>query len=124
MLVLPAPKYSESVLRIHQMPATDITQEKSGVHQKPKPSWKKSSPEEKECFTQVLKTKLDNVMVPSSMNCRNPTCDIHEHRTDSDNYIEEVLNTISESAGNPYPCLLGDPQINPHGAETQDGMNR
>ena len=80
------------------MPVTDITETKP-VEQKPKPSWMNSSPEEKECFTQTLLAKLENVSVPESINCRNPTCDIPAHRVDSDGYIEEVLNSLSESEG-------------------------
>ena len=37
--------------------------------------------------------------MPESITCRNPTCDIPAHRVDSDGYIEEDLNTLSESAG-------------------------
>ena len=81
-----------------QMPATSITQGMSAPP-KPKPSWKKSSPEQKECFSQALQAKIGNVRVPGSINCRNPNCDIHEHRATGDEYIEEILNAISESAG-------------------------
>ena len=81
-----------------QMPASNITQAQS-ANQNPKPSWKKSSSEEKELFSQALQNKLEDVTVPNSLNCRNPSCDTHAHRADSDRYIEDVLNAISDSAG-------------------------
>ena len=81
-----------------QMPASNITQVQS-ANQNPKPSWKKSSSEEKELFSQALQNKLEDVTVPNSLNCRNPSCDTHAHRADSDRYIEDVLNAISDSAG-------------------------
>ena len=80
------------------MPASNITQVQS-ANQNPKPSWKKSSSEEKELFSQALQNKLEDVTVPNSLNCRNPSCDTHAHRADSDRYIEDVLNAISDSAG-------------------------
>ena len=91
-----------------QVPPIETTQVKPTLF-KPKPSWKKSSPEEKEYFTQSLQAKLDNVEVPDSTNCRNPKCDNHEHRTDIDGYVEEVLNAISVSAGECLPLSSGGP---------------
>ena len=85
---------------------------------KPKPSWKKSSPEEKECFTQLLHAKLDNVEIPSSICCRNPTCDISDHRSDSDGYVEEVLNAISKSAEESLSWSSGGTPGKPPGNRT------
>ena len=64
----------------------------------PKPNWKKSTPEEKLCFRDSLRVKLEEIMVPESIYCDDPLCNIHEHRAYSDDYVEEVLMAISESA--------------------------
>ena len=93
------------------MPAVDMTKESSTV-QKPKPSWKKSSAEERESFTQTLRAKLESLKVPGAINCRNPTCDIPEHRVDSDGYVEEILNAISDSAAESLSWNSGQQSCN------------
>ena len=100
-----------------KVPPIETTQVKS-TKSKPKPSWKKSSTEEKQCFTQTLQTKLDNVEVPCSIDCRNPTCDLHEHREDSDNYIENILGAISSSAEESLAWSSGGSSGKPPGNRT------
>ena len=63
-----------------------------------KPNWKNSSPEEKIRFAETLSVKLDHVDIPLSVECDDPSCDKPEHRADIDNYVEEVLNAINDSA--------------------------
>ena len=71
-----------------------------------KPNWKNSSPEEKIKFTDTLGAALDNVDIPISVGCDDPSCDKHEHKADSDDYVEEVLNAISVSATESLPWIL------------------
>ena len=84
------------------IPQVTISKSKFG-HSKAKPSWKKSSLEDKNNFVDLLQTKLDNIVIPPSIYCEDPSCDMHEHRVDSDNYIENVLNAVSSSAGISLP---------------------
>ena len=72
--------------------------EKSRKYQKSKPSWKQASTEEKVSFKLSLSEKLENVAKPESTHCRNPKCDVIEHRNESDTYMEDILNVITEAA--------------------------
>ena len=84
------------------IPQIIMSQGKQGLS-KPKPSWRKSSLEDRNYFANLLQTKLDNIAIPPSIFCQDPCCDIHEHRVESDDYIEDVLNAISCSAGESLP---------------------
>lgn len=72
---------------------------------KQKPSWKKATSEEKETFKVTVDDKLNNVRAPDSRACRNPKCNIEEHRIESDNYLQEVIDAISSSAVESLPLF-------------------
>ena len=73
---------------------------------------------EKEAFKVTLAEKIANVATPHSMVCRDPKCDELQHRNDSDDYIEEVLKVISDSATETLPVTSGGGNKSPHRKET------
>jgi hypothetical protein len=77
--------------------------DKSRQNKKSKPSWKQASTEEKSSYKLSLSEKLENVAKPESTHCRNPKCDVTEHRNESDNYMEDILNAITEAAFDSLP---------------------
>ena len=93
------------------IPNIDTPQKKSQSYQRLKPSWKKASEDDKETFRATLADKLELVSTPQSMHCRNPKCDLEEHRNESDNYIEEVLNAMSTSARDSLPMFSSGTEL-------------
>ena len=88
---------------IISIPRITPTKQKPHQYLGQKPSWKKASNEEKETFKGTLADKLQHITAPGSMQCRIPKCNQLDHRNDSDNYIEEVLNAMSTSAKESLP---------------------
>ena len=73
------------------------------VKSKPKPTWKKASEEQKEDYNLCISERLSNVSVPKEVSeCCDVKCDNIDHRNSIDNYVEEVLHTINDTA---YDCL-------------------
>ena len=80
------------------VPASNNLKTITSTNKNPKPSWKKSAAEEKQLFTKSLTERLQSVARPGSIICRDAKCDIPDHRSDVDNYLEDILNAVSDSA--------------------------
>ena len=65
-----------------------------------KPSWKKSSPEEKLAFKAILNRRITDMNVENytSVNCDNVHCNDNLHFSDIDNLTVRFLNTIQDTA--------------------------
>ena len=74
------------------------------VQQKPKPSWKKSSHEQKDCYRVMLEERISQMIIPPSVtNCRNVQCRIKAHRDDLDIFTMELLETMQGVAEENLP---------------------
>ena len=75
---------------------------KKATTTKAKPSWQRASDEEKSAYVFLLSEKLENVR-KESLTCNDPNCDDINHRNNTDNAVEDVLNAICESAAEALP---------------------
>ena len=57
------------------------------------------------------------------MHCRNPKCDLEDHRNESDNYIEEVLNAMSTSARDSLPMSSSGSGVGKNSKKKTVGWN-
>ena len=105
------------------IPSIETPQKKSQSYQRLKPSWKKASEDDKEIFRATLADKLELVKSPESMHCRNPKCNLEEHRNESDNYIEEVLNAMSTSARDSLPMSSSGSGVGKNSKKKTVGWN-
>ena len=75
-----------------------------------KPSWKKASQDEKNTFKDLLNRKLQNIVIPASMNsCQNVKCKDEAHCQDSDNFMGNILEAIELSAKETLPSKKNSP---------------
>ena len=76
-----------------------LQQDSTLVHQKPKPSWKKSSKEQHDNFQTELENKLMQVKAPLSVTtCEDICCKDESHRDDLNIFTVELLETLQEVA--------------------------
>ena len=69
-----------------------------------KPSWKRASEKEKETYSKALKCKLDELEIPECIDsCKDVKCDNSDHRSDIDEYLENLFNMVTESASDSLP---------------------
>ena len=81
---------------------------------KPRPSWRKATPDEKLAFKNELKVKLDNVSPPASLlNCNDVHCNVSSHKVDLDKYTLELLELVQCVAEHvlPTPKLGGKSNV-------------
>ena len=65
----------------------------------PKPSWNKSSPEQKEGFKASLQTSLEKLQIPqNASNCSDSSCKEAHHSEDTDNFVVETLQAVEKAA--------------------------
>ena len=66
---------------------------------KAKPSWKKSTIMEQNCYKNKLNLKLDSVQYPQNVHeCLDTKCCNNDHLKQCDNYVNEVLNALETAA--------------------------
>ena len=83
----------------------DIQQESPDQpNQKPKPSWKKASQNQKESYKTILENRISQLEVPSSItSCRNVKCNNPAHKEDLDIFTVELLETVQQVAEENLP---------------------
>ena len=65
--------------------------QKENAFRKPKPSWNKSTPEQKEKFKLDIATNLGNIQVPqSASNCFNVKCKQDNHIQETDKFVSDT----------------------------------
>ena len=83
------------------------------VLRKPRPSWKRSTEEEKEQFKGLMEVKLSTLYTPLSVtDCKNIKCKDNIHKQDLDKYILELLEIVQQAAEASLPTP-GTGQANP-----------
>ena len=71
---------------------------------KPRPSWKRSSLDEKSDYKAKLETQLSQLIVPSSVSaCTDVHCKDPTHRDDLDKFTIDILETVQNVAENTLP---------------------
>ena len=74
------------------------------VKPKPKPSWKKASPDQRLEYEDILFRKLATLHVPQGVSeCSNVHCDDPLHKAEIDSYIEELLKNVNDSGFEALP---------------------
>ena len=69
----------------------------------PKPSWKRSSDDEKQSFKITINSELSKLIPPPAVSeCKNVQCNESEHRDAIDEFAGEVLDVINKAA---HDCL-------------------
>ena len=77
-----------------------------------KPSWRKASPDEKQCFQTELDCKLQELQIPASVqNCVNVNCKDPSHCEDADEMISKILDAVQTSAKESLPSQRSSPSI-------------
>ena len=71
---------------------------------KMKPCWKKATKVDKESYVESLLQKLNHIQVPVVNTCRDAKCNNSNHRIECDDYVEEVLKAVEDSAKKTLPC--------------------
>ena len=78
---------------------TDLQRQPDQAQYKPRPSWKKSEPEQKCNFKLELENELANLVTPQSvLTCKDVGCKDPSHIEDLDNFTLELLETVQTVA--------------------------
>ena len=103
------------VIKVKQEPAE--VDEIPRVEAKPKPIWKKASPDQKLEFNDILFRKLSSMNIPEELTkCSNVHCDDASHKKAIDSYIEELLANVNESGFETLP--ISKPSVNKRKEDT------
>ena len=74
------------------------------ARQKPRPSWKKATLEQKSSFKDVLERKLSQIDTPNSiLHCRNVKCQNPDHKVELDHFTVDILETVQQVAEESLP---------------------
>jgi hypothetical protein len=69
--------------------------------------WYKATPAEKEEYTVRLEERLQQILVPLSLQCRDVHCNCDIHSTDCDTYILDVMSAVIEVSHQTIPISKG-----------------
>ena len=83
-----------------------VKQDSSEAHEHiAKPSWKRSSDNEKIKYCDKLEERLNSIVIPKSIyECRDVKCTSEAHKDEADKLMEKVLNTVQKTAEECLPC--------------------
>ena len=93
----------ETILSDEEQPCQPQAQEK--------PSWKRATQEQKQCFSSQLENKLNILQIPSSvLECQDVHCKLSDHRSEIDNFMINILDCIEASSFETLP--INKPSVN------------
>ena len=82
-----------------------------------RPAWYKASKEEKNAYTANLDTKLRELVVPDSLDCRDVNCSCVQHSDERDKHIIDILCATIETS---YSCI---PLSSPKPSQTKNEIH-
>ena len=78
--------------------------EKKTHFAKPKPSWTKSTQEQKDNFKLDLSTHLENITIPeNASSCLNVKCKQDQHNEETDKFVTNILEAVDKAAEHCIP---------------------
>ena len=74
---------------------------------KPKPVWRNATDDQKLEYNDILFRRLLQMEIPESVKvCNDVNCNDEKHKSDIDNYVEDILVNISESGHETLPVTV------------------
>ena len=90
--------------------------------QRPKrPAWYKATKQQISDYTVLLSDKLDQLEIPASLKCQDVTCTSHDHKTERDNLMIDLIGSICDAGRESLPQTGGRP---PENKNQPDSINK
>ena len=88
-------RHSPIMLKV-KLAEMSLRNEESKISRMKKPAWKKATGDEISQYTTMLANKLQNIAIPDTLSCRDPTCKDEVHSSDCNSHVLDVMCTVME----------------------------